>query len=79
MGTIGSLIAGSMMPVFAFTMAKMMSAFEIAQFDSLAEQKDVAEMWLLVLVFAGVGSFAVIALQASAFTIMGARLTLRIR
>ena len=52
-GICGSLLAGSMMPVFAFALARMINAFNIENFDTVADQKDEAETWILVLVFSG--------------------------
>lgn len=36
LGTIASMLAGSMMPVFALTMAQIIDAFEIRNYDSIA-------------------------------------------
>ena len=79
LGACASLLAGSMMPVFAFAMAQMMGAFNVETFDTLRDQKDDAEQWILVLSFAGLGILFILFAQSTAYTILGSRLTFRIR
>ena len=56
-----------------------MNAFNIENFEKISDQKEEAEQWILVMVFAGVGILAVFYFQSYGFAIMGARLTQRIR
>ena len=79
LGACASLLAGSMMPVFAFAMAQMMGAFNVETYDTLRDQKDDAEQWILVLSFSGLGILFILFAQSTAYTILGSRLTFRIR
>ena len=68
-----------MMPVFSYAMAQMMDAFNVETFDTIRDQKNDAEQWILVLSLSGLGILFVLFAQSTAYTILGSRLTFRIR
>ena len=54
LGLVASLLAGSIMPIFSFSLSQMIDALNIENFRSVADQKDQAETWILVLTATGV-------------------------
>lgn len=78
-GSIGALLNGVIYPVFSLFLAKMMEILAYLQYGiGTATQSD-ANFQSLIFLLLGIGSFIFAAIQSALFTLVGDRLTKRIR
>lgn len=79
LGSIGALANGAIFPVFSLFLAKMIEILAFLQYSRPGTSQDDANFQSLVFLLLGIASFVFGALQTSSFTLVGDRLTKRIR
>jgi len=79
LGSVGALLNGAIYPVFSLFLARMIEVLTYLQYGLGGTSQSDANFQALVFLLLGIGSFVFGSLQTSLFTLVGDRLTKRIR